>query len=50
LIIVIVTDEEFDSILGEEILEFSIGVGFCTFSITLAIVKVFPDPVTPKRT
>ena len=25
-----------------------ISVGFCNFSITLATVKVFPDPVTPK--
>ena len=56
LIVIVVTDEIFDSIVREKLFEFLIelpasvllcartSVGFCTCSITLAMVKVLPDP------
>ena len=62
LVIVVVTDEIFDRIVWEEFFHFAIQlgrqgfvvrkirVGRCVVSITCAIVKVLPDPVTPNRT
>jgi hypothetical protein len=47
LVVIEVADEILDGALWEETLE--LGVGFWTAWMTLAMVKVLPEPVTPTR-
>ena len=62
LVVIVVADEIFDGVVGEEALELpvqlggedlvgaSTSAGRCKCSITLAMVKVLPEPVTPSST
>jgi hypothetical protein len=55
LVIVVVGDKVFDGVPGKELLELGIELGGKTRVgrliswITLAMVKVLPEPVTPRR-
>jgi len=61
-VVVVIADEVFDGVRGEEALEFVIELrgpvsccapgsgGLADGLITLAMVKVLPEPVTPSRT
>jgi hypothetical protein len=62
LVIIVVADEIFDRVVREEALELAVelggedlvgartSAGRCSSSITLAMVKVLPEPVTPSST